>query len=325
MADSDKKQAGPSLKAKLHAWWEGYEVAKPAAAPTPAPKAAAAADAAPPAPKPAPPPPDLVKPPMDGKVVVRDQWPPERVKVAQQIWGDGFTFPGGEQLAVEMARPLALEPGATAADLGCGLGGGTRAIAREYGAWMEGYDLSLDLAKAGDAMSKAADMERKAPVGLLDVVNGSFRPKRYDGVLVRAVFSSISEKPTLLTRLAHGMKPGAKIAVVDWAVSREDAMGEALEAYRLGEATAPRLSTIEQFKAQIEAAGFAIRVADDFTDTFRAAVLEGWSRIDGLVERGSLAPAEGQALMAEAQLWARRLAALAAGELRVGRFLAERP
>jgi hypothetical protein len=121
------------------------------------------------------------------------------------------------------------------------------------------------------------------------------------------------------------MKPGAKIAVVDWAVSREDAMGEALEAYRLGEATAPRLSTIEQFKAQIEAAGFAIRVADDFTDTFRAAVLEGWSRIDGLVERGSLAPAEGQALMAEAQLWARRLAALAAGELRVGRFLAERP
>ncbi len=316
MAGDEKDKSGANLRAKLHAWWEGYEVAAPAKA-----KAAEPAAAAPAAETRHP---DPVKPPMDGKVVVKDQWPPERIKVAQLIWGDGFTFPGGEQFAVDMARPLALDDEKTAADLGCGLGAGTRAIVKETGAWMEGYELSLDLARAGDNVSRTYNMERKAPIGLLDVVNGSFKPKRYDGVLVRNVFSMISDKPTLLTRLVHGMKPGGRIVVHDWTVSKEDAMGEALEAYRFGEATAPRLSTLAQFTAQIEAAGLIVRAADDITDAFRTIVLEGWAKIETIVDRGQLSPVEGKALMDEAQLWARRLAAVAGGELRVGRFLAER-
>ncbi|MBL8830965.1 MAG: methyltransferase domain-containing protein [Rhodospirillales bacterium] len=316
--DNEKKPAGSQMRAKLHAWWEGYvyeprpQAKAPAASPAPA---AGAADAKHP---------DPVRLPTDGKVVVKDQWPPERIKVAQLIWGDGFTFPGGEEFAVEMARPLALHDGDTAMDLGCGLGAGTRAIAKAYGAWMEGYDLSPDLAKSGNNMSHAANMERKAPIGLLDVVDGSFKPKRYDGALVRNVFSMISDKPKLLTRLVHGMKPGGRLVVVDWTIAREDAMGDALDAYRLGEATAPRLSTVAQFTAQLEAAGLAVKIADDFTDAFRAVVLEGWSRIETIVDRGQLKPDEGKALMDEAKLWSRRLAAVAAGDLRVGRFLAER-
>ncbi len=314
--EKDRKPPGSSMRAKLHAWWEGYEYEPRAPAAKAAPAAAAADSVARH--------PDPVRPPMDGKVVVKDQWPPERIKVAQLIWGDGFTFPGGEQFAVEMARPLALNDGDTAMDLGCGLGAGTRAIAKAYGAWMEGYDLSLDLARAGNNLSHAANMEKKAPIGLLDVVDGSFKPKRYDGTIVRNVFSLISDKPKLLTRLVHGMKPGGRIVVIDWTVAREDALGEALDAYRLGEATAPRLSTIAQFTAQIEAAGLIVKVADDFTDAFRTVVLEGWSRIETIVDRGQLGPAEGKSLMDEAMLWQRRLAAIAAGDLRVGRFLAER-
>ncbi len=308
--DKDKKS---EMRGRLHAWWEGYEYAAPPPAKTPASGPAVEAKH-----------PDPVKPPMDGKVVVKDQWPPERIKVAQLIWGDGFTFPGGERFAVEMARPLELDDGKTAADLGCGLGAGTRAIATQYGAWMEGYELSLDLARAGNNVSRTLNMEKKAPIGLLDVVDGSFKPKRYDGVLVRNVFSLISEKPKLLTRLVHGMKPGGRLVVLDWTVAREEAMGDALDAYRMGEATAPRLSTIPQFTAQIEAAGLVVKVADDFTEAFRAVVLEGWARIETIVDRGQLSPAEGKSLMDEAQLWARRLAAIASGDLRVGRFLAER-
>ncbi|MBI3505593.1 MAG: methyltransferase domain-containing protein [Proteobacteria bacterium] len=311
----DDKEKKTDLRGKLHAWWEGYEYdAKTPAKP---------ADAAPGKPLDEKHP-DPVKPPMAGKVVVKDQWPPERIKVAQLIWGDGFTFPGGERFAVEMARPLELDDGKTAMDLGCGLGAGTRAIAKEYGAWMEGYDLSLDLARAGNNVSHAANMEKKAPIGLLDVVDGSFKPKRYDGVLVRNVFSLISEKPKLLTRLMHGMKPGGRLIVLDWTIAREDALGEALDAYRMGEATAPRLSTIAQFTTQIEAAGLVVKIADDFTEKFRAVVLEGWARIETIVDRGQLSGPEGKSLMDEAQLWARRLAAIASGDLRVGRFLAER-
>ncbi len=326
-AEEEEKKAGAwlapgsAMRAKLHAWWEGYEYsqapkAKPAGAPPVQPPATP--NAAPAAH------PDPVRPPMDGKVVVKDSWPPERIKVAQLVWGDGFTFPGGERFALDLARALGLADGATAMDLGCGLGGGTRAMAREFGAWMEGYELSLDLARAGDAASRAANMERKAPIGLLDVVDGSFKPKRYDGAVVRNVFSLVSEKPKLLTRIRHGLKPDARLVIADWVVSQDDAMGEALEAYRLGEATAPRLSTIDRFVAQLAEAGFHVEAGGDITGAFRNVVLEGWARIDGIVAHGELAAAEGKALMDEAQLWSRRIAAMASGELRFARLLAVR-
>jgi SAM-dependent methyltransferase len=316
MADDPKKESGkilkPELRARLHAWWEGYEYDKPAAAgaqtaPAPAQEA---------------PHPDPVKPPMSGKVVVKDQWPRERIKVAQLVWGDGFTFPGAVDFVLKLAVPLTLARDAIGLDLGCGLGGGTRALAQASGAWMEGYDLSLDLAQNGAALSRAAGMDSKAPIGFLDVADGSFKPKRYDGVLVRNVFSLISDKPKLLTRLAHGMKPEAKLVVFDWAIAHADAHGAALDAYRLGEATAPRLSTQAQFAAQIEAAGLAIAANEDFTPAFRAEILVGWSQIDQLVSRGQLNAREGEALMGEAKLWARRLAAMESGDLRVVRIVA---
>ncbi len=322
------KPAGSTMRARLHAWWEGYEYVappKPAAAPggrrepepEPVPQVPARIEAAEH--------PDPVRPPMDGKVVVKEAWPPERIKVAQLVWGDGFTFPGGERFALSLGQEMALSNGAVAMDLGCGLGGGTRAMARDLDIWMEGYDLSLDLARAGDAASRAANMERKAPIGLLDVVDGSFKPKRYEGVVVRGVFSLVSEKPKLLTRIRHGMKPGARLIIADWAVSNDEAMGPALEAYRLGEATAPRLSTLERLGTQLAEAGFEVKARDDITTDFRAVVLEGWSRIDAIIARGQLAPAEGAALVEEAQLWSRRIAAMAGGELRFVKLAAVRP
>ncbi|MCA3261521.1 MAG: methyltransferase domain-containing protein [Telmatospirillum sp.] len=326
MADPPKKESGkvlrPELRKRLHAWWEGYEYDKPpaaapqsAAAPAaaPEPMAASSSDVAHP---------DPIKPPMTGKVVVKDQWPRERIKVAQLVWGDGFTFPGAVDFVLKLAGPLALQRESIGLDLGCGLGAGTRALAQTTGAWMEGYDLSLELAQTGAGLSRAAGLESKAPIGFLDAAEGSFKPKRYDGVLVRNVFSLISDKPKLLTRLAHGMKPGAKLVVFDWAISREDAHGPALDAYRLGEATAPRLSTQAQFAAQIETAGLGIADNEDFTAAFRAEILVGWAQIDRLVARGQLDPREGEALMGEAKLWARRLAAMDSGDLRVVRIVA---
>lgn len=314
MADDGKKLLSQTARAKLHAWWEGYEYS---------------AKKAPDAPNAPPPPPDAkhpdpVEPPMTGKVLVKDAWPRERIKVAQLIWGDGFTFPGASDFVLQLAAPLQFGPDAIGLDLGCGLGAGTRALAAATNAWFEGLDLSQDLAQAGAALSRASGMEKRAAIGFLDALEGNFKPKRYDGVLARNVFSLISDKPKFLTRLVHGMKPGARLVVFDWAIARADAHGDALDAYRIGEATAPRLATLAQFQAQLEAAGLVVEAGDDITDMFSALVLAGWAKIDTLVSRGQLDAAEGKALMSEAQLWARRLAALRSGDLRAARFAASK-
>jgi hypothetical protein len=85
------KSGKQDLRTKLHAWWEGYRLpagsgakvkpASPSAAGPALKSKPATAEQA----KSAPPP--------------KDHWSPERILVAQLIWGDGFSFPGGGDFA----------------------------------------------------------------------------------------------------------------------------------------------------------------------------------------------------------------------------------
>lgn len=296
-------------RAKFHAWWEGYEYAP--------------IDPGAPA---APPPPKAERPRArpTGKVIVKDAWPPERVKVAQMVWGDGFSFPGGVEYAVDLARDLALGPATRALDLGCGLGGGTRAIARASGGIVEGWDLSPDLIVEGHGLSIREGLADKAPVDFLDIEKTAFAEKRYGAALIRNMLSLLSDKEAVLRKVAFGLAPGAPLALVEFCLGRADAHGEALDAYRLGEAMAPRLLTIQDLRLRIEGAGFAVKTAEDHSAAFAKVVLAGWAKIDALVKRGDLDAKEGKALMGEAELWRRRLDAMRGGDLRVARVVATR-
>lgn len=298
-------------RAKFHAWWEGYEFQtlgrRADVAEAPPPPVAAA-------PRP------RVKP--AGKVIVRELWPPERVKVAQMVWGDGFSFPGGVDYTVTIAQALKLPRDGRGLDIGCGLGGGTRAMACAFGAIIEGYDLSPDLAHEGHGLSIAASLSDRAPIDFLDIDRGMFKPRRYDAALIRNTLSLMSDKAPLIKRAADALKPGGRMLAVEFCLARDDAHGPALDAYRLGEATAPRLATLPVLAARLKEAGLAVLGVEDHTEGFMRAVLAGWAKIDALVKRGELNGEEGKALIGEAELWQRRLAALQSGDLRVARILA---
>lgn len=298
-------------RAKFHAWWEGYEFqarGQPADAAEISPPPAIA----PPRPR--------AKP--AGKVIVKEAWPPERVKVAQMVWGDGFSFPGGVDYTVTIAQALKLPREGRGLDIGCGLGGGTRAMAAAFGAIVDGFDLSPDLAHEGQGLSIAASLGERAPIDFLDIERDMFKPKRYDAALIRNTLSLMSDKAVLLKRVAASLKPGGRLLVVEFCLAREDAHGAALDAYRLGEATAPRLATLPVLASRLKEAGLAVLGVEDHTEFFMRAVLTGWAKIDALVKRGELDAKEGAALMGEAELWQRRVNALQSGDLRVARILA---
>jgi len=298
-------------RAKFHAWWEGYEFRArahnaDAAETAPAPVVAA--------PRP------RVKP--TGKILVRETWPPERVKVAQMVWGDGFSFPGGIDYTVTIAQALNLTRDSRGLDIGSGLGGGTRAMACAFGAIVDGFDLSPDLAHEGHGLSIAASLGDRAPIDFLDIDRDMFKHKHYDAALIRNTLSLMSDKVVLLKRAAASLKPGGRILVVEFCLARDDAHGAALDAYRLGEATAPRLATLPVLASRLKEAGLAVLGVEDHTETFMRTVLMGWAKIDALVKRGELNADEGRALMGEAELWQRRVSALQSGDLRVARILA---
>lgn len=299
-ADKGAGAAGHSFGEKLHAWWEGYELpAKTTEAQPAAPAAAAPAADAPAA----------------------DQWSKSRIKVAELIWGDGFNFPGSTDHVVELVKPFGLNKEKSLLDLGCGLGGGTRAIAKEFGAYVEGMEHSPGLAKAGMELSEKAGLAKKASIVAFDPMKVYFTPRRYDAVFARMVLWNIADKKRLLGEIDKGLKPKGQLTFIDYVVKADAAGTPAIQAWMKAEHSTVGPCALDDFTAMLSDLKIEIRIAEDMTGDFRRLVTQGWAKLVELLGGGStLAPEEAQALMREAELWRARIALLDSGTLQIARY-----
>src|SRR5690242_3631345 len=125
--------AKPSFKTRLKAWWEGYDVNAPAEEPLPEPALGPVTPEAPP--------PEI--PPLEQP----------HIKIAQYIWGESLTGPGGVAAILKLVKPFALDPSMTVMDFGSGLGGGTRAVSEEFGLWVNGFEPDPVMAAGGQELS----------------------------------------------------------------------------------------------------------------------------------------------------------------------------
>jgi len=282
---------------RFHAWWEGYYL-DPEIAPNPPPPANQPTE----------------------EQVKDDKWSAPRIKIAELIWGDGFSFPGGVDHVLHMVKPMTLTSAKSMLDIGCGLGGTTRTIAKTFGTWCVGMDASPALAKQGMLYSEMGGMAKKAPIQLFVPETLTLPPKKYDAICVRNVFGSLADKQPLLTTVAGALRPGGCLLVSDFAVSHADANSPAFRRWADGEDAPPRLCTLDDYKAMCESLKLDLRVVEDMTDEFRELVVKGWASLAEAMEGKSLDPEEAKGLAQELQHWQRRLAAFASGELRVVRI-----
>jgi SAM-dependent methyltransferase len=290
-----------SLGEKLHAWWEGYELPSKAAEAEAAAAGAAGGSA--------------------GDAPAVDPWSKSRIKVAELIWGDGFNFPGSADHVVDLVKPFGLNKEKSLLDLGCGLGGGTRAIAKEFGTYVEGMEHSPALAKAGMELSEKAGLAKKAAIVAFDPMKVYFTPRRYDAVFARMVMWNLADKKRLLGEIDKGLKPKGQLTFTDYVVKADAAATPAVQAWMKAEHSTNAPCTLEDFTAMLSDLKIEIRIAEDMTNDFRRLVTQGWAKLIELLGAGSsLAPEEAQALMREAELWRTRIGLLDSGTLQIARF-----
>lgn len=302
-ATADEAAADEASKLKkfrkhLHAWWEGYYVDNPDTHEGDQPSAQPVAE-------------------EDKK---NDKWSTERIKVAELIWGDGFTFPGGADHVLQMVKPMTLTSAKSMLDIGCGLGGATRAIAKTFGTWVIGMEASPALAAAGMQYSEMAGLGKKAPIQHFDPATVQFPAKKYDAVLLRNIFSGITDKHRLMTEVEKALRPAGSILVSDFAISKMGATSPALATWIAAEDHPPQLCTLDDFKRDFEGLKLDTRVAEDMTAEFRGIVVNGWANLANILQGKSVDPGEATALAKEIKLWQLRLAALDSGDLRVVRL-----
>lgn len=293
------------LKMRLKAWWDGEELVvrqKQADAPN---DGAPAAEAA---------------PGETGPV----GWTEDRIALVQEVWGEGHNGPAGDEMITRLVKPVGLTPAMRMLDLGTGLGGGARLVAKHFGVWVSGLEADQDLAEAGAKLSAASEFAKKATVKHFDPAALAIDEPPFDCVLSKEFFFQVEDKQGFLETLCEHVKAPGHLIFTDYVQPAEGEPDADLAEWIEAEAIRPHLWTRQAYVKALGDFGFDVRVEEDFTQAHKGEISGTWAAyMEALQEKTpDLAPPPGLAY--EVGLWMRRVKLMEKGALGVCRIHAVR-
>ncbi len=249
-------------------------------------------------------------------------WSAERIQVAERLWGGGLHTPGGEDHVKTLVKPFGLNPTMTVLDLGAGLGGCARIMAKDFGSWVTGFEQWPVLAQAGMERSRMAGMEKKAPIDVYDPETTVLKPRGYNCVFAKEAFFTIADKARLFDSITQALRPSGQLCFTDYVMPDTARPTPAVDAWMKSEPLRPFPCSSQDVLDLLAHNRLEVRIAEDITDMHQTLILQGWRDLTQALAPGSVAPETVPHLVQEAELWAKRGAVLRTGDIRVYRFYA---
>lgn len=175
----------------------------------------------------------------------------------------------GRTATLELARAAGLKAGMQVLDVGSGLGGPSRCIAREFGCRVTGIDLTGEYCRVATMLAKRTELSHLVSYCHGDALNLPFPDGAFDAVWTQHVAMNIRDKKKFYQELHRVLKPGGTLALYDILAG---AGGHVL--FPVPWAHLPGtsfLSTPGQLRELLESSGFIISVWEDTT-----AVAQDW-------------------------------------------------
>jgi SAM-dependent methyltransferase len=261
-----------------------------------------------------------VPPPAVAEPRVRSVWPAARLTLANDLWGNGFIFPGGEIETLRLARPMGASAAASLLIVGVGSGGPASAVARNLGAWVTGMDHDPSLLAAARGLISRSQLTKKVTIKAWDPANPDFAAKSHHHCLALEPLHGPHPEP-ILDGLARALKPGGQIVITELGapvplnpndpVVRRWGM---LEHRDPADVLAP--VAITRMLGRI---GLDVRVTEDISDRHLEHAMLGWRVLMRDLDRKPSAMEAAQ-LVAEAELWLLRRRLIRDGRLRMMRW-----
>ena len=165
-------------------------------------------------------------------------------------------------------------------DVGSGLGGPARYLARRFGCRVSGIDLTAEFCDIARHLTALLGFEDRVSVRQGDAQAMPYDDATFDGAYSMNVSMNIADKRALYREIRRVLKPGA------WVVLSEAAQGPGGEPDYptpwARTAASSFLATEAETRASLEACGFAIEILRDTTE----AALAYGARSRALVEEG---------------------------------------
>lgn len=144
-------------------------------------------------------------------------------------WGQSFNFATrfrGETMAEAIARGerglaerLGLQPGMRVLDVGCGIGGPMRSIARVSGAEIVGINNNDYQLHRAETHTSAAGLERLCSARKGDFMAMPFAPDSFDAAYAIAATCHAPSLEGVYAEVWRVLKPGGRFACVEWCMT----------------------------------------------------------------------------------------------------------
>ncbi len=253
------------------------------------------------------------------------RWPPARIDLCEQLWGDGFLFPGGADETIRLVRPLGLASEANLMLIGVGGGGAAQTIAAQLGVRVSGFEAEPELAALAMERITRARLGRRVQVEMWYPAAPSFRPHAYHHGLALEPLRDTPAEPVLAS-IAGALKPGGQLAIVQTVADEPlDPTEPNVDLWCRRECRSTELSSERAVSRMLGRLGFEIRAVEDITERHMRLAVLGWRRmmrnLDGArLELGSMA-----LMLREAEFWTARERLVRAGQVRLVHWHAAAP
>jgi tocopherol O-methyltransferase len=187
------------------------------------------------------------------------------------VWGEhvhhGLWLDGDEsadEAAAQLTRLVAdaagVGEGRAVVDVGCGYGATSRLLARERGARMTGLTLSASQAAAAPPAEGVEILVR-------DWLANGLPDAAFDAAVAIESLSHMPDKPRAFAELARVVRPGGRVALVDWLTREQPGALETRALLRpiCEEGHLPSMHGAGEYAELLRASGFAVVGFEDLS------------------------------------------------------------
>ncbi|MEZ5413644.1 MAG: class I SAM-dependent methyltransferase [Opitutaceae bacterium] len=240
-------------------------------------------------------------------------------------WEDGESLPEAqEKLVRRLAEAAAIPRNSQVLDVGCGLGGSSRWLARELACSVRGITLSPVQVKIATRRARESELDTRVHFERADAEQIALEPESYDVVWSIECIEHLFDKRRFFMRAAQALKPGGSFAICTWLGTPESPEHRAIVDQVCRGMLCPSLGSLEDHVNWFQAAGLEVIRAEDVT----ANVARTWDLARAVLDRPEV-----RALLAVSDRETRDFAraftsmsdAYASGAMGYGFFVARKP
>jgi ubiquinone/menaquinone biosynthesis C-methylase UbiE len=169
----------------------------------------------------------------------------------------------GRAATIVLADAAAITADDHVLDVGSGLGGPARLLARRYGCRVTGIDLTEELCDVARDLTRRVGLSDRVEIRQGDALDLPFDDGSFDVVWTQHVSMNIADKATLYGEMRRVVKDGGRLAFFDILAGPEQPIHFPVPWAE--DASVSFLASADATRTEVERAGFTVRVWDDVT------------------------------------------------------------